>query len=406
MSHHEAESLSETVDRATRGFADRYGRPARWIVAAPGRVNLIGEHIDYNDGCVLPMAIDRYTVIAADRPTPNQSDRRSFLILSEEISGLVELEIGSDRAASTPDDVPRSGWSRYLEGVLEVLQGEGLEAGPLDILIASDVPVGSGLSSSAALEVATATLVEAVHNRPLELSTKALLCQRAEHEYAGVPCGIMDQFSSVHGRTDHLMRIDCRSLDVVHVPFDDPALTVLIVNTRVSHELGAGEYADRRERCERAAEQLGVRSLRDVPIIDLEEALFRVDDDVQTCLRHVVTEIDRTARAVEAIERRDWLAFGNLMYESHRSLRDDYRVSCRELDLCVEAARAIGEDGGVLGSRMTGGGFGGCAIALIRTEQADAIAQQIRDAYRDQTGIDPILFRSRPAQGAQIIQTL
>jgi galactokinase len=240
------------------------------------------------------------------------------------------------------------------------------------------------------------------HLKPIE---KALLCQEAEHKYAGVPCGIMDQFSSTLCRRDHLMLLDCRSQEVEHVPFTASDISVLITNSNVKHELTGGEYAKRRAQCEAAAKSLDVPTLRDATLEQLESARQRLDEVNYRRARHVITEIDRTANAAQAIRAGRWQEVGELMYASHASLRDDYEVSCPELDQLVEIAREIGSSGGVIGSRMTGGGFGGCTVTLVKATAAPAIIETIRSGYEKLSGIAPTLFTTRPAQGAQILPT-
>jgi galactokinase len=268
----------------------------------------------------------------------------------------------------------------------------------------SSVPLGGGLSSSASLEVATATLLEAVTGKTLDPVEKALLCQKAEHDYAGMPCGIMDQFISALGKQDHVLLLDCRSREPKLVPFTDPSVAVLIVNTNVKHELTGSEYPTRRKQCETAAKVLGVPSLRDATPALLEQHRARLDDVVYRRARHVIGEIARTPAAAAAIARGDWATAGEAMYASHYSLKDDYEVSCAELDAVVELAKGIGAKGGVIGCRMTGGGFGGCAVALVKTSAVDAVMQAIGAGYQQQTGITPTMFVSRPGQGATMLQ--
>ena len=275
----------------------------------------------------------------------------------------------------------------------------------LDVALHSTVPLGGGLTSSAALEVCTATLLEAATGTAIDPVEKALLCQKAEHEFAGVPCGIMDQFISVLGRESHLLLLDCRTRKTELVPMNDPAVALLIINTNVKHELGNGEYAKRRAQCEAAAKILGVPSLRDASRRQPGTAPgAKWTDVVYRRARHVIGEIERTLHAAEGIRASNWPTVGKLMYASHDSLRDDYEVSCRELDAVVEIAEDIGIKGGVFGCRMTGGGFGGCAVALVKTDAIESISKNIALAYKRKTGIDAALFASRPAAGATVIQ--
>jgi len=280
----------------------------------------------------------------------------------------------------------------------------GLKPAGFDALIRSTVPLGGGLSSSAALEVATATLLEAVVGTALDPVEKALLCQKAEHEYAGMPCGIMDQFISTLGRPDHLLLLDCRSREFDLVPFTDPAVSVLIINTNVKHELTGSEYPKRRQQCERAAQILGVRSLRDATREQLDAHRAQFEESVFRRARHVIGEITRTTQAAGAIRRGDWPEVGALMYASHASLRDDYEVSCAELDAVVDLAHNLGPAHGVIGCRMTGGGFGGCAVALVQTAAVASLMTQLEAGYTQKTGITPTMFVSRPGAGATLIK--
>ena len=368
--------LNDLVDRVGQEFEQIYGRSPRWIVAAPGRVNVIGEHTDYNDGFVLPMAIDRYAVLAADSRTDGKN-----VIRFHDASGAEPAFINLS-APITPG-TPK--WANYPRGVIAGYLARGINPGGLDVLLHSTVPLGGGLSSSAALEVSTATLLENVTGKKLDPVEKALLCQKAEHEFAGVPCGIMDQFISVMGQENHLLLLDCRSRKTQLVPMDDPAIGLFIVNSNVRHELGNGEYAKRRAQCEAAAKILGVPSLRDATADSLENARSKMSDVVFRRARHVISEIERTLHAAEGLRASNWTTVGQLMYASHRSLRDDYEVSCRELDAIVEIAESIGIKGGIYGCRMTGGGFGGCTVALVKT---DAVPEHLKKNGRRLQGQD------------------
>lgn len=382
---------SEVADR----FAKTYGRPPLWIAAAPGRVNVIGEHTDYNDGFVLPMAIDRYTVIAAA-----PGGRGGSVI---ELRSTAEEEVARIDTAKALRPGAKGAWFNYPLGVIAGFIGRGITPPGFDALIHSTVPLGGGLSSSAALEVSTATLLEAITGKTLDPVEKALLCQKAEHEYAGMPCGIMDQFISVMGRKDHLLLLDCRSRETVLVPMSDLAVELLITNTNVKHELTGGEYAKRRAQCEQAAKILGVASLRDADAGQLEGARNKMEPVVYRRARHVIGEIERTTHAAEGVRAANWPTVGQLMYASHASLRDDYEVSCSELDTIVEIAQAIGLQGGVYGCRMTGGGFGGCTVALVQADKVPAISDRVAAEYETRTRIKPTLFVSRPAAGASVL---
>jgi galactokinase len=389
------DQLESLVASAAAKFEQQYSRRPRWVVAAPGRVNIIGEHVDYNDGFVLPMAIERYCVIAA-----GDNDRDTANVLSVAANDEVEISLAAPRRH------PVAGhWSNYVAGVIAGFVERGWRPAGFRAVIESSVPYGGGLSSSASLEVATATLLEAMAGMTLDPVEKALLCQKAEHEYAGVPCGIMDQFASVMGQEGHLMLLDCRSQHIEQIPFTNPTVTVLIINTNVKHELSGGEYAERRGQCESAARKLGVGSLRDATLSQLESQREQLKPVEFRRARHAISEIERTTAAAGALKAADWPRVGRLMYASHDSLRDDYEVSCEELDLLVNLARELGPQGGFIGSRMTGGGFGGCTVSLVETANVDSVAQHLAQAYRVKTGIEPTVLTSRPARGAHIVQS-
>jgi galactokinase len=386
-------ALNQLVVSAADRFQLRYKQPPRWVVAAPGRVNLIGEHIDYNDGFVLPMAIDRYCAIAA-AATLGESAKIFSLATEDEAT----ISLASVKRNPTPGH-----WSNYFAGVIALCSNRNMRPGGFEAVVDSSVPFGGGLSSSAAIEVATATLIEAMTGKTLDPVEKALLCQKAEHEYAGVPCGIMDMFASTMGRADHLMLLDCRSRQIEHIPLVDPNISVLIMNTNVKHELSGGEYAERRGQCESAARKLDVSSLRDVSIEQLNADHKKLETTELRRARHAITEIARTVEAAAAVKAGEWPRVGKLMYASHESLRDDYEVSCAELDLLTQLAHDIGPTGGVIGSRMTGGGFGGCTVSLVETTKVGDVAEALAQSYRAKTSIKPSIIISRPARGAHIV---
>ena len=381
--------LAALGEAAVAEFKARFGDEPRWVVAAPGRVNLIGEHTDYNGGFVLPAAIDRYVLIAAGPSAGNAA-----FLFGADVEDEAAIQI-----AGTIEPGPVT-WASYIQGVVAGFVARGYQVPSFQAVVRSTVPLGGGLSSSAALEVATATLLEAMLGHELAPIEKALLCQEAEHKFAGVPCGIMDQFSSVLGQQDAFMLLDCRSQSVELVPLDDPDVTILIANSNVKHALTGGEYARRRAECEAAARTLKVDTLRDVTREQLEACREQLGEVNHRRARHVVGEISRTLEAATAIHDAQWREVGRLMYASHVSLRDDYEVSCDELNLLVELAQEIGEAGGVIGSRMTGGGFGGCTVSLVKTDAAGAVARLLAQRYFQQTGIQPTLFTTRPARGA------
>ncbi len=390
MAQETARSLSTLVEELTVAFAERYGRPPTFVAAAPGRVNLIGEHIDYCDGFVLPMAIERYTVIAA---APAEHGLVKMASTTLDTMGTLAVD-------GTPSD-GQPVWAKYANGVLKVYNEAGLTSPSFDGLIDSTVPLGSGLSSSAALEVSIATLIEAMGSYTVDPTQKALNCQKAEH-LAGVPCGVMDQFSSALCDKDNLMLLDCRSLVPTPVELTDPNVTVLIINSKVEHELAGGEYAERRTQCEEAVKQLGVASMREAA--DNSVSVNSLEGVHLQRARHAVGEIIRTQEAAKLIPQGKWVELGQLMYASHNSLRDDFEVSCAELDILVELAEEIGTSGGVYGSRMTGGGFGGCTVTLVRSDVAEQVAKTICEQYEAKTGIEPRWFTTRPAQGSHRVK--
>jgi galactokinase len=386
---------------AASEFTARFGRPPRWVVAAPGRVNIIGEHTDYSGGLVLPMAIDRYTVIAAAPAPPDAASEVGQRLRLH--SAALDQSVDIPLAATPVPGEPR--WANYARGVVAGFGARGLVAPALDALMISDVPLGGGLSSSAAFEVATATLLEAALGKTLEPTEKARLCRGAEHDYAQVPCGIMDQLISVLGDEAGALLIDCRTEQARLVPFADPAVSLLIANSNVRHSLGDGAYAARRAACVEAAQKLGVPELGQATPAMVAAAEAALGPLLHRRARHVVTENARTRAAAEALAGGDWRAAGALMYQSHQSLRDDFEVSAPELDTLVDLAREIGEAGGVFGARMTGGGFGGCTVTLAATDRVTAIGEQLAREYHRRHDRLLTWFVSRPARGAHVVET-
>lgn len=383
--------LADLAEDAASHLQEAFGVEPSLTAAAPGRVNLIGEHIDYCDGFVLPFAIDRYIVIAA-RENGTQEAR-----IGSTGQDIVTLDLSQAQEVGAPK------WANYLRGVIRGFQDRGHTIPGFDAWIVSSVPLGAGLSSSAALECSMATLLEGLLDTVLDTREKALLAQKAEHDFAGVPCGIMDQFASAFGQANRLILIDCRSEEPELVPFENPDLTVLISNTKVSHELSDGGYAARRKSTEDGLEVLEKDSWRDITMEEVTASWDQLGSPTDRRSRHVVGEIKRTVDAAMALESNDFEALGPLMAASHESLRDDFEVSCKELDLLVEIANRIGRDGGVIGARMTGGGFGGSTVTLCETQKASAIAEVLEREYEAATGIKPEIFASRPAQGAHLL---
>jgi galactokinase len=409
-------SVASAVDGARRGFAEQFGGEPAGVWAAPGRVNVIGEHTDYNDGFVLPMAIDRACYAAA---APRED--RILRIYAAQLGETVELSLdalvgpgsASDaRDASNPDMSPLAepsvtGWGGYPVGVAWILQQAGFPVRGADVYLTSTVPVGSGLSSSAALECATALALAGVSGFELTTAELARHTQRAENIYAGVPCGPLDQMSSAFGQDGSVLFIDTRSGEVRPQPFDLAAegALLLVIDTRVSHAHGENGYADRRSACESSAEFLGVRALRDIPLAELPEAFAKVSvglgETFARRVRHVVTEDARVEQFVEILHQEpvSLPRLGHRMMQSHASLRDDYEVSAPELDLAVATAVAAGAHG----ARMTGGGFGGSAIALVDRDSLDGVRNAVIAAFAEHGYTEPQFFPAVASAGARRI---
>jgi galactokinase len=366
-------------------FRHRYGSAEQVrVFRAPGRTNLIGEHTDYNLGFVLPVALQLATYVA----TAPSGDGKLH-IFSEDRDELRQFDVDAIASAK-----PAQVWTDYVIGVAQELLRQGYPIESANLLIRSTVPGGSGLSSSAALEVSTAlALLLGRDIEPLEL---AKLCQRAERNFVGMPCGIMDQYISVFGREHAAVEIDCRSLSNRTVRLPD-GITFVAANTMVKHELSGSAYRDRVAECAAACAALGVESLRDVTLAHLVANASKLDPVVLRRARLVVTENDRVNRFVEISERGDIAGMGRLMVESHRSLQYDYEVSCRELDFLVDRAIAME---GVLGSRMTGGGFGGCTVTMLRPKAVAGFRREIARAYENEYRITPAIYDCVPSQGA------
>jgi galactokinase len=360
--------VGDQVERVVAAFRERAGRDPEGVWAAPGRVNLIGEHTDYNDGFVLPAAIDRQVVAAAGR-----RDGGRLRLWSLQAGPPADLEL----AGIGPGRV--EGWAAYPAGVAWALGQAGVEVGGADLVVDGDVPAGAGLSSSAALECATATALADLFGAGLDRVALAGVARRAENEVVGVPSGVMDQMVSMLGRAGHVLFLDTRSLgtEQVPLPLEAAGLCLLVLDTRAGHRLVDGAYADRRAACEAAAAALGVTALRDATLEQVEAAATELGEERFRRARHVVTENARVLEAVGLLRAGGLDRLGPLLAASHASLRDDYQVSSPELDTAVEAAVAAG----AVGARMTGAGFGGSAIALVATDRAGPVGDRVRDAF-------------------------
>ena len=373
------------------GFVELYGAQPEGVWAAPGRVNLIGEHTDYNDGFVMPFALPHTAVAAVSR----RADGRLRLHSSDIEGGVVDLELDSLTPGSD------AGWASYPAGVVWALREAGHPVTGADVHLASTVPTGAGLSSSAALEVVVALALNDLYELGLPGWKLARLCQRAENVYVGAPTGIMDQTASACCESGHALFLDTRDLSQKQIPLDLAAegMRLLVVDTQVTHAHSGGEYGKRRAGCEKGAALLGVDALRDVPFDGLDAALARLGDEeeVRRLVRHVVTEDERVERVVRLLESGDTRAVGPVLTEGHASLRDDFRVSCPELDLVVETAVAAG----ALGARMTGGGFGGSAIVLADAADVDTLTKAVEEAFAAAGYKAPRVFEAVPSAGAR-----
>jgi galactokinase len=385
------------IGTIAREFAERFGAAPR-CYRAPGRVNLIGEHTDYNAGFVMPIAIPFDTIVAA----APRSDRR-LRVRSAQFAETREL--GLDTIGKTRGSSPVE-WIDYVLGVVLALEESSIPIPGADLLIHGAVPLGAGLSSSAALAVSVALALSSLAGKPLGNLPLAKLCQRAENEYVGTRCGIMDPYVSVHGRSGCALKLDCRSLEHEFVPLQAPCSSapaqIVVCNTLVRHQLAGGEYNRRRAECEQGVRVLGnmmpaVKSLRDVSLDALRAHERALDPVVYRRCRHVVTENERVRAAATALRAADFEAFGSLMSASHRSLREDFEVSCEELDLMVQAAESTS---GVYGARMTGGGFGGCTVNLVRSESVPRFIAEVGERYRAGTGREPEIYLCTAADGA------
>ncbi|MEU5363423.1 galactokinase [Streptomyces sp. NPDC005925] len=386
-----SESSEAVAGTVAERFEELYGAAPDGVWAAPGRVNLIGEHTDYNDGFVMPFALPHTAVAAVSRRTDGV-----LRLHSADVEGTVaelrlnDLSPESDRA-----------WTAYPAGVVWALREAGHPVTGADIHLASTVPAGAGLSSSAALEVVIALALNDLFSLGLRGWQLARLCQRAENVYVGAPVGIMDQTASACCETGHALFLDTRDLSQRRIPFDLAAegMRLLVVDTRVKHSHSEGEYGKRRAGCEKGAALLGVDALRDIPYGELDAALDRLGDEeeVRRLVRHVVTEDERVERVVALLESGETRAIGPVLVEGHASLRDDFRISCPELDLVVDTALATG----ALGARMTGGGFGGSAIVLAQAADVEGITKAVEEAFASAGFAAPRVFEAVPAAGAR-----
>ncbi len=372
-------------------FSTRFNRRPSLFTQAPGRVNILGEHTDYNDGFVFPAAIDRYLSIAA-APREDEDVRAYSLDFQQESRfSLGSLEYSNEAP-----------WSNYLRGVFQQYLKKEYRPRGVDLVLSGNVPVGAGLSSSAALEVAVAETLRVLFQLDITPVDLALLSQAAEREFVGVQCGIMDQFVSTLAQEGSAILIDCRDLSYSAFPLSS-AISVVVCDSRVQRSLDSSAYNQRRSECEAAVEALRpvlgeICALRDVTLEQLEEHEALLDGVVYRRARHVISENERVIRGIEMLKRGDIASYGRLLYESHQSLRDDYEVSCPELDVLVDLASEVR---GTAGARMTGAGFGGCTVNLVRTESVDAFRNYLSGGYRERTGKDCAVYVCKPSDGVR-----
>lgn len=380
----------------TQKFQSVYSSRPTLIARAPGRINLIGEHTDYNGGFVMPAAIE-YEIKMAARPSGSDITRLYSANYDE------HFEYDSAHGLPRPE---KTTWYSYWLAVCEQFIRRGCEPPAMDVVIHGDVPLGAGLSSSAAFEVCAATLLNEVCRAGLAPKDIALLAQAAEHsEYVGVRCGIMDQFASALGAKAHALFLDCHSLDYEAVPFDPAGAVIVIINSNKPRELRSSDYNTRRRECEEGLALINewtggdYPTLRHIPAEVFDEHAERLPENVRKRVRHNISENDRVRAFVQALKAGDWAAAGDALYASHASLRDDYEVSCRELDAIVEIAR---ESGLAHGCRMTGGGFGGCAVALVPPANVDAFIEMLAPKYQQASGLEATIYATKPMQGASV----
>jgi galactokinase len=384
-------------DTDKKKFAEIFGSGGRLhVIRAPGRVNLIGEHTDYNDGFVFPMAIEPHVKIVCRART----DGKVRLASTAFANKIVEFSLEEKIVRGEPS------WANYSKGAAAELIAAGIPLTGMDALISNTLPVGSGLSSSAALEVGTARALLAIAGTDVEPQRLALLCQKAEHEYALVPSGIMDQTIVAAGKADHAMLLDCRDLSKQFVPINAAELRIVIANSMVEHKLVGGEYAQRRKQCEEGVAFFKksnplVKALRDVKISDVQAAKGKLSDVVFRRCRHVVSEDARTTEAAKKLAEREYERVGELMVQSHNSLRDDYEVSVPELDFLVAEAMRVK---GVYGARMTGGGFGGCIVALVQPRSVEPLTAHLTKTYSAKFGKQPAIFATTATDGARAVE--
>ena len=389
----------EIIEHITNIFSETFGEKPAHIARAPGRVNLLGEHVDYNDGFVLPAAIDRATYVAF---SPTDSDQTT--LLAADLNQRASFSTQTIQSKTETDSSPLPDWAHYPAGVMWALLEAKLSTQAMNAVYASNVPRGSGLSSSASVEMAFMIAWQTLGKWILPAMQCALLGQKAENQYVGVNCGIMDQFASACGVENNLLLLDCRSLEWKTIPLPSD-VAIVIADTMVRRKLTSGEYNKRRAACEEAVRLLQkdlphIKSLRDVSVEDFNRFVGKLPEEVSKRARHVVEEIERTSQAESLLEAGNIQHFGKLMNECHASLRDLYEVSCPELDVMVRIAQSLD---GCYGARLTGAGFGGCTVNLVALEKAKKFAQTLAEGYQSEAGYQPEIYITRASRGAELL---
>ncbi|MBE4608891.1 galactokinase [Vibrio navarrensis] len=386
--------MSELIQKVKSAFQTVLGYTPTHLIQAPGRVNLIGEHTDYNDGFVLPCAINYQTVVAAAK----RGDNLVRVVSVDYGNALDEFDI-TQEILFQPDKM----WANYIRGVVKCLLARGYQFGGADISVSGDVPQGAGLSSSAALEVVIGQTFKELYDLAISQAEIALNGQQAENEFVGCNCGIMDQMISAQGKDNHAMLLDCRSLETEAVPMPEE-MAVVIINSNKKRGLVDSEYNTRRLQCEEAARSFGVKALRDVTMAQFKAKVAQQDETVAKRARHVISENERTVEAAQALRAQDMKRLGELMAQSHASMRDDFEITVTEIDTLVEIVKAvIGEQGGV---RMTGGGFGGCVVALVPPALVEPVKAAVEEKYPQATGLNASIYVCQAKAGAGLMAVL
>ncbi len=388
------------IARIEEKFMDLFGNSPEFIVRAPGRVNLLGEHVDYNGGFVMPAAIDRATYLAF-----SPASSTTTLLAALDFDDTLKIDNSSVNSKTQVDGSPLPEWGLYPGGVMHTLLKKEVSVQPMNGVFASDIPRGSGLSSSAAVEMAFMTGWQNLGGKQISLMERALVCQEAEMSYVGVNCGIMDQFASACGIKNRLLYLDCRTLEWESIVLPEN-LAIVIADTTIRRKLTSGNYNIRRAECETALHLLkrkmpAIESLRDVNVTDYDNYSWLLPKEIEKRARHVIEEIERTRAGRTCLEMGDIDSFGKCMNASHNSLRDLYEVSCPELDVMVEIAQSLE---GCLGARMTGAGFGGCTVNLVETQKKDAFTALLKEKFQKVTGISSKIYLTQASDGARILR--